>query len=316
MAQFRYKGMWGHISLVLMQLSGYWELLDLADWDYVINLSAVDYPLRTSREIVRVLDLPETRGRLWIEAWVDHRELVDRTSRPRLIRHDPSHGDEVVTPKSQGPLAVPFPRWKFVKHHQWMTLTRDFVCFLRSSEKAALQLAHSEWTWIADESFVGIVAVNSAPFKDDMIFSSKRFVYFHELDPYHAAFVDERWISFIGEDGVRTVGNASMPTDTPRYLFLRKVNSQDGGARTISWARESHIARHLLPGGYEAYLSAAVAVEEEGRARTKKDDTEAKTMMMGVGYGKDPARRWKRVKGFDGLEYSAKGIRLWLDGTI
>ncbi|KAJ1548395.1 hypothetical protein HK405_003388, partial [Cladochytrium tenue] len=38
LAQYSYRGLWGHISLVWMQLSGFWELLDLADWDYVINL--------------------------------------------------------------------------------------------------------------------------------------------------------------------------------------------------------------------------------------------------------------------------------------
>ncbi|KAI8848917.1 hypothetical protein BC829DRAFT_417213 [Chytridium lagenaria] len=63
MAQNRYRGRWGHISLVWMQLSGFYELLDMADWHHVINLSAFNVPLRKSREIHRVLDLPANRDK-------------------------------------------------------------------------------------------------------------------------------------------------------------------------------------------------------------------------------------------------------------
>ncbi|KAI9349421.1 hypothetical protein DFJ73DRAFT_404479 [Zopfochytrium polystomum] len=69
LAKFRYRGMWGHISLVWMQLSGFWELHDLAEWDYVINLSAHDFPLRRSREIHRLLSKEENRGRNFIRHW-------------------------------------------------------------------------------------------------------------------------------------------------------------------------------------------------------------------------------------------------------
>ena len=45
-------GLWGHSSLVFAQLAGFFELLDMgADWEYVINLSGNDYPLRTNDAI-------------------------------------------------------------------------------------------------------------------------------------------------------------------------------------------------------------------------------------------------------------------------
>src|SRR5688500_2285792 len=45
LSRVRFSGVWGHISLVHMQLSGFFELRDLADWDYVINLSNYEWPL-------------------------------------------------------------------------------------------------------------------------------------------------------------------------------------------------------------------------------------------------------------------------------
>lgn len=69
LAQTSYEGMWGHISLVWMQVSGYWELLDLADWEYVINISGYDWPLRTSAEIYRTLNSTKHQGKEHVQYW-------------------------------------------------------------------------------------------------------------------------------------------------------------------------------------------------------------------------------------------------------
>jgi hypothetical protein len=55
LAETRVRGNWGHISLVWMQISGYFELLSLSDWDFVVNLSRHDYPLRKSEVMHRWL---------------------------------------------------------------------------------------------------------------------------------------------------------------------------------------------------------------------------------------------------------------------
>jgi hypothetical protein len=71
LSQASYYGMWGHISLVWMQLSGFWELYDMAEWDYAINLSAFDYPLRKSREMHRVLKKQHGGDKSYVEFWLE-----------------------------------------------------------------------------------------------------------------------------------------------------------------------------------------------------------------------------------------------------
>ena len=71
MAKHRFANIWGHISLVLTQLSGFWELLDLADWDYVINLSNYDYPLKKNTQIHRYLSEPQHNNKNFIQYWQD-----------------------------------------------------------------------------------------------------------------------------------------------------------------------------------------------------------------------------------------------------
>jgi hypothetical protein len=56
MAKNRYRVTHHHIDQVYIQLSGFWELFDLADWDYVINISNYDWPLRLNPEIHSILD--------------------------------------------------------------------------------------------------------------------------------------------------------------------------------------------------------------------------------------------------------------------
>ncbi|KAJ3093393.1 hypothetical protein HDU96_002330, partial [Phlyctochytrium bullatum] len=72
LAEYRYYGRWGHISLVWIQLSGFWELLDLADFSHVINLSGFNFPLRKAREIQRILSLPEYREKNFISHWAQY----------------------------------------------------------------------------------------------------------------------------------------------------------------------------------------------------------------------------------------------------
>lgn len=55
LSTYRYGKTTGHIDIVYSQLSGFWELLDMADWDYVINLSNYDWPLRHNQQIHSIL---------------------------------------------------------------------------------------------------------------------------------------------------------------------------------------------------------------------------------------------------------------------
>ena len=55
MTKSRFTHAQGHINQVFMQLAAFWELCDLADWDYVINLSNYDWPLRHNQDIYKLL---------------------------------------------------------------------------------------------------------------------------------------------------------------------------------------------------------------------------------------------------------------------
>ena len=65
LAKYRLHNIWGHSSLVFTQLSGFWELLELADWDFVINLSNYDWPLRNNSQIHSSLQLGKNYISLW-----------------------------------------------------------------------------------------------------------------------------------------------------------------------------------------------------------------------------------------------------------
>jgi hypothetical protein len=72
LAKVTYPLISGHITKLWSQISGYFELLDLADWDTVINLSIYDYPMRKSREIYLQLTLSNLIGNNLVESWSDH----------------------------------------------------------------------------------------------------------------------------------------------------------------------------------------------------------------------------------------------------
>jgi hypothetical protein len=50
-------------------------------------------------------------------------------------------------------ISPPFPGWKYVKHHQWLILSRECVTFFRTDSNALNYLAFSEHTYIPDEIY-------------------------------------------------------------------------------------------------------------------------------------------------------------------
>lgn len=70
-AERTFSNAWGHSSLIFTQLSGFWELIDMADWDFIINLSNYDYPLKNNSVIHDILSRDEYKDKNWIEYWED-----------------------------------------------------------------------------------------------------------------------------------------------------------------------------------------------------------------------------------------------------
>ncbi len=149
LAKNRFCNIWGHSSLVFTQLSGFWELLDMADWDFVINLSNYDYPLKSNSYIHQSL-ANVSMDTNWIEYWSENTHLAERLHRVHIGKADFS---SVFSPEETGMISPPFPRWTSWKHHQWMILTPKAVAFLRKDSEALTYLAFCEHTYIPDENY-------------------------------------------------------------------------------------------------------------------------------------------------------------------
>ncbi|KAJ3216119.1 Xylosyltransferase 2 [Dinochytrium kinnereticum] len=233
-----YDGMWGHVSLIFIQLNGYWELMELADWEYVINLSAFDFPLRASREVYRVLNQSSNRGKLWIEYWDDDTATTSRMMRPHLARLDRSAGDFTMYHLEDiGLLYPPFTGWRMCRQHQWMILPRTFVTYLRYSKQAALALSYLEFSWLPEQCFFCYVALNTPYFAELTLPTNKRYMKY-EGDSLHPVVLDPSFQRSIGSDRRNT---------EPRHLFMRKVDVRtQSGRDLVKWAIDEHIRRHVL----------------------------------------------------------------------
>ncbi|TPX65204.1 hypothetical protein SpCBS45565_g05326 [Spizellomyces sp. 'palustris'] len=234
-AKTSYEGMWGHASLVWMQLSGYWELLDLADWDFVINLSGHDWPLRTSAEMYRTLNSSDHQGKEHIEFWTEPSDSAGRLVRPHMGRSDrPTVEWSLYHPPDVGLSFYPFPAWRACKQHQWMILTSNFLRDLRTNVDAMHLLAFMEHTWIPDESYFCMVIANHPHFSQNVVYDKKRYLRFATQHPVSLTLEDKD--HFPPED---------PPGTEAKYFFVRKVNAV-GNNTLVDWIRVNHIDKHDL----------------------------------------------------------------------
>ncbi|KAJ3100817.1 Xylosyltransferase 2 [Phlyctochytrium bullatum] len=249
LAQNRFDGLWGHASLVNIEVSGFWELLDLADWEFVINVSGFDFPMRYSREIYRVMSLKKNKGKQFINYWEDTSEEAFRMVRPYLSRTNKVFkGTKLVTemtsyhPLETGLFFPPFSGWKLCQQSQWMVLTRNFVKHLRTSLEALHVLAFIQHTFVPDQSYFCYVAINTPYFAKRTDPQPRHFFHTSYNDRYHATQLDLGWMRHIRADHNR---------DAPRYFFARKVDLRSPKGREVAkWIQREHLKRNLQVGGY------------------------------------------------------------------
>ncbi|KAJ3334668.1 hypothetical protein HDU91_002604, partial [Kappamyces sp. JEL0680] len=152
----RYANTPKHISQVFIQLSGFWELFDMADWDYIINLSNYDWPLRHNTDIHAVLE--KNPGNSYIDFLPDtstprasHRlDTLHKRIRPHLAN---KQGKLAFHPPELGISYWPFQYFQMYLQSQWMILSRDAVDFFRHDRDAYNLLAFYEHTQSPQESF-------------------------------------------------------------------------------------------------------------------------------------------------------------------
>jgi hypothetical protein len=206
---------WGHISLIWTEIRAFFDLLDLISFDYVINLSGADYPLKSANTIYEHLQKKPNSNWVW---WRNDGRKITAELEWRFYNmyHCQPDGEEdgkcqYYPVLSQGyrefnGYADIFPQ--LYKTSQWMILHRSAIEDLRSSETARLLLMHSEHTLMPDEMFFATY-LSSSSLKTQTYRDPKRLMYwFGGSHPY----------DWTGNDG-------DMIRDwESHFLYIRKVD--------------------------------------------------------------------------------------------
>lgn len=186
------RGAWGHASLASAQMAGFFELLDFdQNWEFVVNLSGNDYPLRHND--IMYEDLKKNYdGKNLIQYWTESSHTTDRlNTRPFLLNDDgvaglASHYKPTAHPSrtgEHGMLLYPYPEFTIFGHHQWMILHRSFIEWMRSSPVTMQLLAYAQFTVVPDENLFGTIALNS-PFQTRVVNNCKRYLWFPPGAPH------------------------------------------------------------------------------------------------------------------------------------
>ncbi|MBP9827848.1 glycosyl transferase [Patescibacteria group bacterium] len=150
------NALWGGYSLVDAQLRGIAALLAMSPrWQFFINLSGQDFPLKSQRQI---------RTFLTKHAGTDFMKVIDQQKvRPGTVGRFQNYYLEFA----QRIVQLPFTR-KFLRRatpyigNQWMILTRSFCEFLATSPEVTRFKRFYRHTFIADESFFQTVIMNTS----------------------------------------------------------------------------------------------------------------------------------------------------------
>ncbi len=158
---------WGGYSMVQAELCGMQYLLSIkANWDYFINLSGQDFPLKSQKFIQNFLNT--NKGNNFLKV------ANQATTRPETM----NRVDNYFVETSTGFSGVPYKR-EYLKNvipyigGQWMILTRDcceFICNSAEVEKFEDYYLH---TLIPDESFFQTVLMNTK-FAGNLVNEDKR----------------------------------------------------------------------------------------------------------------------------------------------
>jgi hypothetical protein len=159
--------LWGGYSLVDAELRGIKELLKIgSEWEFFINLSGQDFPLRSQTHIQDFLR--GNRGNDFI------RVANQRTFRPDTLSRIQNHVTEFGNRILRSPLKRPYLRGvtPYIGN-QWMILSRkfcEFVCYNPEVERFKRFYRH---TFISDEGFFQTVIMNTS-YKGTIVNDDKR----------------------------------------------------------------------------------------------------------------------------------------------
>lgn len=147
---------WGGYSMVQVELNGIKELLKLhTDWDFYINLSGQDFPLKSQDYIQNFLD--KNRGNNFIK--VANQAKI----RPETMNRVENYFIETDTDFSKSTNKRPFLKnmTPYIGG-QWMILTRKCCEFFSNCDETLEIEDYYRNTLIADESFFQTVMMNTS----------------------------------------------------------------------------------------------------------------------------------------------------------
>ena len=158
---------WGGYSMVQAELSGIKYLLDInAEWDFFINLSGQDFPLKSQDFICDFLG--KNKGNNFIKI------ANQATDRPETMNRIENYFVETDT----GFSGIPYKR-AYLKDvisyigGQWKILTRECCEFICNSDEVKKFEDYYLYTLIPDESFFQTVMMNTS-FNGKIINDDKR----------------------------------------------------------------------------------------------------------------------------------------------
>lgn len=158
---------WGGYSMVQAELNGMKYLLDMnAKWDYFINLSGQDYPLKSQKIIKQFLS--KNNGKSYIKI------ANQETSRPETMNRIENYFEEL-----EDKISDKTHKRNFMKDvipyigGQWMILTRHCCEFITNSVEVKKFEDYYLNTLIADESFFQTVLMNTS-FTGTLVDDDKR----------------------------------------------------------------------------------------------------------------------------------------------
>ncbi|MDM1550508.1 beta-1,6-N-acetylglucosaminyltransferase [Empedobacter falsenii] len=158
---------WGGYSMVQAELDGMKYLLELnIKWDYFINLSGQDYPLK-SQNIIRQF-LTENKGKNYLKF------SIQNIYRPETMNRIENHFKEMDD--SISPLTYKRDYMRNTVPYiggQWMILTRDCCRFICNNKEVKKFEDYYLNTLIPDESFFQTVLMNTS-FEGVLINDDKR----------------------------------------------------------------------------------------------------------------------------------------------
>lgn len=171
---------WGGWNQVQVTLDAIKKALSLDNgWTHFINLSGLDFPLKSQEEIQT--ELSNNLDKSFIEA--RHHDLKDEQSKILFAFN-------IMGYKGKNPLRfdLMYPFIKFHKGSQWMILSRAFcnnVLYGKMSKKLIPIFTNA---YIPDESFFTTLAANGE-LSSSIIWENKRFIEWGQETPHPKTFI-------------------------------------------------------------------------------------------------------------------------------